>query len=143
MRKSIYIPFAKAMPNIATIDKDPCVYIQSGGKKCGACVKFCEANAIDFNQADQVIELKVGTIILATGYSLLDPSKIPQYGYGKYDNVITGLEFERITCVLMATATGAATVINAMRLGERVALIGMSFADLMGKLNEHKALLLQ
>lgn len=98
MRKAIYIPYAQAMPNIATIDKDPCVYIQSGGKKCGACIKFCEANAIDFNQADQVIELKVGTIILATGYSLLDPSKIPQYGYGKYDNVITGLEFERITC---------------------------------------------
>ena len=97
-RKAIYIPFAQAIPNLATIDKDHCVYIQSGGKKCGACIKFCEANAIDFNQTDQFIDLEVGAIILATGYDLLDPSEIPQYGYGKYDNVITGLEFERMTC---------------------------------------------
>ncbi|OIP27914.1 MAG: disulfide reductase, partial [Dehalococcoidia bacterium CG2_30_46_9] len=97
-RRAIYIPFAQAVPNVATIDKDRCVYIQSGGKKCGACIKFCEANAIDFNQTDRVIELEVGAIILATGYDLLDSNQIPQYGYGKYDNVITGLEFERMTC---------------------------------------------
>lgn len=97
-RGVIYIPFAQAIPNVATIDKDHCVYIQSGGKKCGACIKFCEANAIDFGQTDQFIDLEVGAIILATGYDLLDPGEIPQYGYGKYDNVITGLEFERMTC---------------------------------------------
>jgi len=97
-RVAIYIPFAQAIPNVATIDKDHCVYIQSGGKKCGACIKFCEAGAIDFDQTDQIIELEVGAIILATGYDLLDPSQIPQYGYGRYDNVITALEFERMTC---------------------------------------------
>jgi heterodisulfide reductase subunit A len=97
-RKAIYIPFAQAIPNVATIDKDHCVYIQSGGKKCGACIKFCEANAIDFDQTDQFIDLEAGAIILATGYDLLDPGEMPQYGYGKYDNVITGLEFERMTC---------------------------------------------
>jgi len=97
-RGAIFIPFAQAVPNVATIDRDHCVYIQSGGKKCGACIKFCEANAIDFNQTDQIIELEVGAIILATGYDLLDSSQIPQYGYGKYANVITGLEFERMTC---------------------------------------------
>ncbi|MDY7018960.1 MAG: CoB--CoM heterodisulfide reductase iron-sulfur subunit A family protein [Chloroflexota bacterium] len=97
-RGAIYIPFAQAIPNVATIDKDHCVYIQSGGKKCGACIKFCEANAIDFSQTDQFVDLEVGAIILATGYDLLDPSEIPQYGYGKHDNVITGLEFERMTC---------------------------------------------
>ena len=97
-RGIIYIPFAQAIPNVATIDKDRCVYIESGGKKCGACMKFCEADAVDFNQTDQFIDLEVGAIILATGYDVLDPSNIPQYGYGKYDNVITGLEFERMTC---------------------------------------------
>jgi len=97
-RGAIFIPFAQAVPNVATIDRDHCVYIQSGGKKCGACIKFCEANAIDFNQTDQIIELEVGAIILATGYDLLDSSQVPQYGYGKYANVITGLEFERMTC---------------------------------------------
>ena len=98
MRGAIFIPFAQAVPNVATIDRDHCVYIQSGGKKCGACIKFCEANAIDFKQTDQIIELEVGAIILATGYDLLDSSQVPQYGYGKYANVITGLEFERMTC---------------------------------------------
>jgi heterodisulfide reductase subunit A len=103
-RKAIYIPFAQAIPNIATVDKDRCVYIQSGGKKCGACIKSCEAGAIDFDQTDQIVELEVGTIILATGYDLLDPRQIPQYGYGKYDNVITALEFERMTCAAGPTA---------------------------------------
>ena len=97
-RKAIYIPFAQAIPNIATVDKDHCVYIQSGGKKCGACIKACEAGAVNFDQTDQVVELEVGAIILATGYDLFDASWIPQYGYGKYDNVITALEFERMTC---------------------------------------------
>ena len=103
-RKAIYIPFAQAIPNIATVDKDHCVYIQSGGKKCGACIKVCEAGAVDFNQTDQIIELEVGAIILATGYDIFDPSQIPQYGYKKYDNVITALEFERMTCAAGPTA---------------------------------------
>ena len=65
---------------------------------CGECKQACEAGAIDFNQIDQNIELEAGTIIVATGYDQFDPSVIPQYGYKKYDNVLTGLEFERITC---------------------------------------------
>ena len=103
-RKAVYIPFAQAIPNIATVDKDHCVYIQSGGKKCGACIKVCEAGAIDLNQTDQIIELEVGVIILATGYDVFDPSQIPQYGYRKYDNVITALEFERMTCAAGPTS---------------------------------------
>ena len=95
-RKAAYIPFPQAIPNVATIDPDICIYIKSEGKKCGACIKFCEAGAIDFNQQDQILEVEVGSIILATGYGLMDPKLIPQYGYGKYENVITGLEFERI-----------------------------------------------
>jgi len=95
-RKAAYIPFPQAIPNVATIDPDTCIYIKSEGKKCGACIKFCEAGAIDFNQQDQILEVEVGSIILATGFNLMDPKLIPQYGYGKYDNVVTGLEFERI-----------------------------------------------
>jgi heterodisulfide reductase subunit A len=103
-RKAVYIPFAQAIPNVATVDKDHCVYIQSGGKKCGACLKVCEAGAINFEQTDQVVELEVGAIILATGYDIFDASQIPQYGYGKYDNVITALEFERMTCAAGPTS---------------------------------------
>jgi heterodisulfide reductase subunit A len=66
--------------------------------ECGECQEICEADAIDFSQTDQAIEVETGTIIVATGYDLFDPSVIPQYGYKKYDNVLTGLEFERLTC---------------------------------------------
>jgi heterodisulfide reductase subunit A len=66
--------------------------------QCGECKEACEAGAIDYTQTDQIVELEVGVIIVATGYDQFDPSVIPQYGYKKYDNVLTGLEFERITC---------------------------------------------
>jgi len=94
-RKAIYTPFPQAVPNIPVIDKEHCVYFLKG--TCLACEKFCEAKAIDFEQKDQILEIEVGSIILATGYDAFDPSVISQYGYRKYDNVITGLEFERLS----------------------------------------------
>ncbi|MFC1956697.1 FAD-dependent oxidoreductase [Chloroflexota bacterium] len=69
--------------------------------ECQECEKRCEVKAIDFDQEDQIIEVEVGSIILATGYDIFDAGLIPQYGYGKYDNVITAIEFERL-----ATAGG-------------------------------------
>ncbi|MEA1872686.1 MAG: CoB--CoM heterodisulfide reductase iron-sulfur subunit A family protein [Chloroflexota bacterium] len=101
-RPAAYITSAIAVPNLATIDPDLCVYIKSEGKKCGACIKFCEAGAITsetlLEQTDQIIEFDVGAIIVATGYEIFDSRRMPQYGYGKYDNVLTGLQFERVTC---------------------------------------------
>ena len=98
-RKAIYTPFPQAVPNIPVIDKEHCVYFLKG--TCRACVKFCEIKAINFEQVDQIVEVGVGSIILTTGYDVFNPSAITQYGYGRYDNVITGLEFER-----MSSATG-------------------------------------
>ena len=98
-RKAIYTPFAQAVPNIPVIDRDYCAYFLKG--KCRACEKFCERNAIDFEQVDRFVDIEVGSVILATGYDLFDSSIIPQYGYKTYDNVFTGLEFER-----MSSATG-------------------------------------
>jgi heterodisulfide reductase subunit A len=124
-RKAIYISFAQAIPNLATVDADHCAYIQSGGKKCGACIKFCEAGAITpetlLNQTDQIVEFEVGSIIVATGYDVFDPSVMPRYGYGKYDNVITGLEFERITCA--AGPTMGKIMLKDGREPESVAII--------------------
>jgi len=124
-RKAIYIPFAQAIPNLATVDADHCAYIESGGKKCGACMKFCEAGAITpetlLNQTDHIIEFEVGSIIVATGYDVFDPSVMPNYGYGKYDNVITGLEFERLTCA--AGPTGGRVVLKDGREPKSVAII--------------------
>jgi len=93
-RKAIYIPFPQAVPNVATIDRETCVYFKTG--KCRACEKFCEAGAVDFTQEDSIVEVEVGSIILATGYDTLDPSILPKYGYKNLDNVLTGLEFERM-----------------------------------------------
>jgi heterodisulfide reductase subunit A len=93
-RKAIYTPFPQAVPNIPVIDREHCAYFLSG--KCRACEKFCEAKAIDFEQKDKLIEIEVGSIILATGFNLFDPTPIYAYGYKRLDNVITSLEFERM-----------------------------------------------
>jgi heterodisulfide reductase subunit A len=93
-RKAIYTPFPQAVPNVPVIDREHCAYFLKG--TCRACEKFCEVKAIDFEQTDQFIELDVGSIILATGYDAFDPSVISEYGYGRYDNIITGLQFERL-----------------------------------------------
>jgi heterodisulfide reductase subunit A len=93
-RKAIYTPFPQAVPNVPVIDKENCAYFKTG--KCRACEKFCEAKAIDFEQEDEIIEVEVGSIILATGFQVFDPTPIYEYGYGRLDNVITSLEFERM-----------------------------------------------
>ena len=98
-RKAVYTPFPQAVPNVPVIDRETCVYFKKG--TCKACEKFCPTGAIAWDQEEETVELEVGAIIVATGYDLLDPSPITQYGYGRLDNVITSLEFER-----MCSATG-------------------------------------
>ena len=93
-RKAIYTLFPQAVPNVPVIDSEHCVYFLKG--TCRVCEKVCELKAIDFEQQDETIELEVGSIILATGFSLFDPASIYQYGYGRLENVITSLEFERM-----------------------------------------------
>ncbi len=94
MRKAIYIPFAQAVPNVATIDRENCRYYRTG--KCKVCQKFCQADAIVFDQDDEIITEKVGAIVVATGYELLPKDVYGEYGYGKYPDVIDGLQMERM-----------------------------------------------
>ena len=96
-RKAIYIPFPQAVPNAYLVDAEHCVYIRSEGKKCGACLKKCPKECINLNESDHVEEIEVGNIILATGYEVLDVKSIERYGYGVFPNVLTALEFERLT----------------------------------------------
>ncbi len=65
--------------------------------KCRACEKFCEAKAIDFEQTEKIVEVDVGNIIVTTGFDNFDPGVISQFGYGRYDNVVTGIQFERMS----------------------------------------------
>ena len=94
-RKAIYTLFAQAVPNVPVIDKDSCIYFKKG-KGCRACEKFCEANAILLDQQDEMVELHVGAIVLAPGYDLYDAADKPQLGYGRYPDVLTSLQFERM-----------------------------------------------
>lgn len=88
-RRAIYRPFPQSVPAVYTIDEKSCI-------GCGLCKVVCEPEAIDFEQKPQEIEIKVGTIIVATGYDFYDPSKNHDYGYGIYKNVITSIELERM-----------------------------------------------
>jgi heterodisulfide reductase subunit A2 len=96
-RKAIYIPFPQAVPNAYLVDPASCTWVKSEGKKCGACVKKCPKGCIHLDEQDQTVELEVGNIILATGYQLFDAARVERYGYGKHPNVLSSLEFERMT----------------------------------------------
>jgi len=94
-RGAVYMPFPQAVPLAAVIDSEACVHVNTGN--CGICQDACEAGAIDYDQKEEIIEVKVGSIILATGYDVMDPTPIKQFGYGTYPNVYTSLEFERLS----------------------------------------------
>lgn len=92
-RKAIYIPFPQAIPMKAVIDKAHCAYFKTG--KCRRCEKVCGAQAIDFDMQDKLIEYQIGTIVVATGYDLFDPSVYGEYGKGLSRNVISSMQLER------------------------------------------------
>jgi heterodisulfide reductase subunit A len=93
-RKAAYVKYPQAVPLKYAIDKANCLYFKNG--KCRACEKFCPAGAVNFDQKETVHQLKVGSVILAPGFKPFDPTVYDTYGYGKFPNVITSMEFERI-----------------------------------------------
>jgi len=102
VRKAISVPFDQAIPLIFTINKDYCI-------NCYKCVDACGARqAINFDQKPEEINIDVGAIVLSTGFDIYIPTDDPLYGYGKFDNVITALEFERL--ILAAGPTGGKVI---------------------------------
>lgn len=93
-RTAIYVPFPQAVPNKPVIDKAHCTYFRTG--KCKVCERFCEKKAIRFDQEDELIEVPVGAVVVATGYDIKQTDFFPEYGYGKYKDVVNGLQFERL-----------------------------------------------
>jgi len=93
-RKAIYMPFMQAVPRVMTIDKEKCMMLTKG--KCGNCKKACKREAVNYEMKDQLLEIEVGSIIVATGYDVWDPTSSTEYGYGRYPNVYTAMEYERI-----------------------------------------------
>jgi len=93
-RKAIYIPYNQAIPRKAVIDSQNCLYFQKDA--CRLCEKVCPAQAIDFKQEPKAIELKVGAIIVATGFDEYNPDQKVEYGYRRYGNVITQFQLARL-----------------------------------------------
>jgi len=125
---AIYVPFLQAVPRVPVIDTDTCIRFRQQDRTageiadaCGACAMVCEAGAIAFTQKDEVLELDVGVIIVATGFQLWDAHKLPQYSYGKSPNIITGLEFERLSNA--GGITGGQILLADGRKPEKVAII--------------------
>ncbi|MCH3917541.1 MAG: CoB--CoM heterodisulfide reductase iron-sulfur subunit A family protein [Spirochaetia bacterium] len=94
MRRAIYIPFAQAVPKVATIDPDHCKMLTSG--KCGLCATVCTAGAIDYKQKDKFIEQKYGAIVVATGFNPIKADAFNELGYNQSKDVVTSLEYERL-----------------------------------------------
>jgi len=115
-RKAIYIPFSFAAPYKNLIDEKTCLRLTKGGKVCGICEKACPQDAINFDQKPEREKFGVDTIIVATGYDIFDAKQKKVYGYGKYENVITALELER----LIVHASEGTPLRD---LGERIAFI--------------------
>jgi len=95
-RKAIYLPFPQSVPRVMTIDKEHCIKFTKD--KCGNCEKVCKAQAINYEQKDEELILKVGAVVVASGFEVYNPKEMFEYGYGKYSNVRTAIEFERLIC---------------------------------------------
>ncbi len=93
-RKAIYVKYAQAVPLKYAIDAEQCLYLTKG--KCRACEKFCPSGAINFEDQKKELTIKVGSVIMAQGGEAFDPAIHDTYGYKKYPNIVTSLEFERI-----------------------------------------------
>jgi heterodisulfide reductase subunit A len=93
-RKAIYLYFSQGIPAVMTIDPERCIYLTKG--KCRVCETRCDKGAIDFEMTDEMLSLDVGSIIVATGLDILEPTALSHYGYGRIKNVITGLQYERL-----------------------------------------------
>ena len=125
---AIYVPFLQAVPRVPVIDTDSCIRFRQQDRSngeiaeaCGACQTLCEANAIDFTQQDEIVELNVGAIVVATGFQMWDSTKLSQYSYGKSPNIITALEFERLSNA--SGPTGGQIITADGEKPERVAII--------------------
>ncbi len=93
-RRAIHIPFPQAVPSSYIVMADEC--LGQNPIACGKCIEACEKDCIDFDTQDEIRDLEVGTIVVATGMDVYDPTALDEYGYTRYQNVVTSMEFERL-----------------------------------------------
>jgi heterodisulfide reductase subunit A len=105
---AIRLPFRQAIPNVPRIHTNQCIHMKTGG--CMLCAKVCPKECIDFEDSDQIEDVEIGAIVVATGFQDFDPTPLKQYGYGKYPNVLTAVEFEQMNNA--ASPTGGRIVME-------------------------------
>ncbi len=93
-RRAVYIPFPQAVPAAYIVNPEECM--GNNPIACGKCIEVCEKHCIDFDMQDELVEFDVGVVIVATGLEVFDPTGLEEYGYTRFENVITSLEFERL-----------------------------------------------
>ena len=94
-RKAIYSPFPQAVPSAYLIDMETC--LGTNPIACGKCAEVCEKGCIDYDMEDQNFDVEVGDVVVATDMEVYDPTELDEFGYTKHHNVITNLEFERLS----------------------------------------------
>ncbi len=91
---AIRVPILQAVPMVPFIDKEACLHFKTG--ECKVCAKVCDRDAVNHEMEDTIEEIEAGSIIIASGFKTFDPRRIPAYGYGRFPNIITAMEFERL-----------------------------------------------
>ncbi|MCP4631798.1 MAG: CoB--CoM heterodisulfide reductase iron-sulfur subunit A family protein, partial [candidate division Zixibacteria bacterium] len=127
-RKAIYSPFAQAVPNTYIIDRENC--LNDDFLVCNNCVNSCDRNAINFDDKEEIIDIEVGSVIVATGFEVYDATAIASYGYSLYDNVLTNMELER-----MLNASGP-TIGHIVRPSDHKAPKKIAFIQCVGSRGE-------
>ena len=129
-RRAIYQPFPQAIPSAYVMDIDNC--LGHDPVVCGKCIEACKKKCIDFNMSDQEVMVKVGTIIVATGMDVFDPTEMDEYGYTRHENVVTSPEFERLI------NAGGPTQGHVLRLTDRKAPKSVAFIQCVGSRSQRR-----
>jgi heterodisulfide reductase subunit A len=129
-RKAIYIPFPQAIPPAFVIDMEDC--LGNMPLACEKCAQACEKHCIDYDMADREVEVEVGTIMVATGMKVFDPTMLAEYGYTRYPNVITSMEFERLI------NAGGPTAGELVRLDNHEEPKKVAFIQCIGSRSQHR-----
>jgi len=129
-RRAIYQPFPQAVPSSYVVDIDSC--LGHNPIICGKCIEKCEKNCIDFNMNDEELTFKIGTIIVATGMDLYDPTVLDEYGYTRYENVLTSMELERLI------NAGGPTQGEVIRLTDRKRPESVAFIQCVGSRSQRR-----
>ncbi len=123
-RRAVYLPFPQAVPSSYLIDMETCLGINPIA--CGKCAEVCETQAIDYDDQDEFIVIEVGAIVVATGMDVYDPTALDEYGYTRYENVITSMEFERLICA------GGPTIGHLIRPSDQKTPMRIGFIQCVG-----------